>query len=411
MNNNFKTLEERVSEKMAADLKRGISVFQKPDNSMNSAMPFNIESGHRYTGAAALTLLMQRRDDPRWATFKQANRNHTAVLPEMTGTFINFYSSYAIKKMVDEKGEPVLRENGSQRTEKVKLKEPELVEAKVFNGEQLRKLAKWEKEPQMLSPAERAETILQNSKAPIEHGGDDMLYDLKSDTIVLPEKEQFASPGQYYAEALHQLAHRTAEKDLGVSADGALDQWSNSKLELRTNLASLFMSKELNLPYDLNYHAGYTGSWAQIMKEEPSELYKAAADAQKIADRVLGLEYAQEQKQETEAEQVQEQELPVQEQPAAEAHFDSGKLNKGEVIPYDGKDFKVVSELKNKVYQMQDLSDGRKFKMSSKDALFTNLLEARNSSQEQMMTVEHDQREERDESFEQEENQGYSMSI
>ena len=238
-----------------------------------------------------------------------------------------------------------------------------------------------------------------------------MLYDLKSDTIVLPEKEQFASPGQYYAEALHQLAHRTAEKDLGVSADGALDQWSNSKLELRTNLASLFMSKELNLPYDLNYHAGYAGSWAQIMKEEPSELYKAAADAQKIADRVLGLEYAQEQKQETEAEQVQEQELPVQEQPAAEAHFDSGKLNKGEVIPYDGKDFKVVSELKNKVYQMQDLSDGRKFKMSSKDALFTNLLEARNSSQEQVMTVEHDRREERDESFEQEENQGYSMSI
>src|ERR1700709_837290 len=116
MNNNFKTLAERAGEKMSADLKRGISVFQKPDNSLNSAMPFNLESGHRYTGAAALTLLMQRRDDPRWATFKQANRNRTAVLPEMSGTFINFYSNYAIKKMVDEKGEPVLRENGSQRT-------------------------------------------------------------------------------------------------------------------------------------------------------------------------------------------------------------------------------------------------------------------------------------------------------
>jgi len=31
---------------------------------------------------------------------------------------------------------------------------------------------------------------------------------------------------------------------------------------------------------------------------------------------------------------------------------------------------------------MQDTSDGRKFKMSSKDALFTQLLEARNNSQE-----------------------------
>ena len=139
MSNNFKPLSEKVSEKMSADLKRGISIFQKPDNSMNSAMPFNIESGNRYSGAAALTLLMQRRDDPRWATFNQANRNRTAVLPEMTGTFINFYSSNAIRKMVDEKGEPLRRENGSQRTEKVRLKEPELVEAKVFNGEQLRK--------------------------------------------------------------------------------------------------------------------------------------------------------------------------------------------------------------------------------------------------------------------------------
>src|ERR1700744_691101 len=254
MSTTFKTLPEKVSDKMSADLKRGISILQKPDNSMNSAMPFNIESGKNYTGATALTLLMERRDDPRWATFKQANRNRTAVLPEMTGTFINFYSSYAIKKMVDEKGEPVLRENGSQRTERIKLKEPELVEAKVFNGEQLRKLAKWEKEPSLLSPAERAEAILANSGAVIEHGGDDMLYDLKSDTIILPEIEHFANIDQYFAEALHQLAHRVAEKDLNLSQGSELDQWTNSRLELRTNLASLFMSKELNLPYDLNYH-------------------------------------------------------------------------------------------------------------------------------------------------------------
>ena len=108
---------------------------------------------------------------------------------------------------------------------------------------------------------------------------------------------------------------------------------------------------------------------------------------------------------------MQEQESPVQEQPAAEAAFDSGKLSKGEVIPYDGKDFKVLGELKNKVYNMQDLSDGRKFKMSSKDALFSNLLEARNSSQERVMTVEQDHAGEREEAFEQEENQSYGMAI
>ncbi len=410
MSNNFKSVNERVSEKMTADLKRGISVFQKPDNSMNSAMPFNLESGNHYSGAAALTLLMQRRDDPRWATFNQANRNRTAVLPEMTGTFISFPSSYAIRKMVDDKGEPVLRDNGSQRTEKVRLKEPELVEAKVFNGEQLRKLPKWEKESQLVSPAERAEAILDNSKVAIEHGGDDMLYDRQSDTIVIPEKEQFANPEQYFAEALHQLAHRTAALELNQSQEKSVDQPANSKLELRTNLASLFLSKELNLPYDLNYHVGYVNSWAQILKDDPAELFKAADDAQKISDRVMGFEQQIGQRQEVQ--QAQQNTAAVPNQSPAEAALNPDKLNKGEIIPYDGKEFKVVAELKNKVYQMQDLTDNRKFKMSSKDALFTNLLEARNYSQENVLNRDTSSEAiEEDTSFEAEKNQGYSMGI
>ncbi len=410
MSNNFKSVNERVSEKMTADLKRGISVFQKPDNSMNSAMPFNLESGNHYSGAAALTLLMQRRDDPRWATFNQANRNRTAVLPEMTGTFISFPSSYAIRKMVDDKGEPVLRDNGSQRTEKVRLKEPELVEAKVFNGEQLRKLPKWEKESQLVSPAERAEAILDNSKVAIEHGGDDMLYDRQSDTIVIPEKEQFANPEQYFAEALHQLAHRTAALELNQSQEKSVDQPANSKLELRTNLASLFLSKELNLPYELNYHVGYVNSWAQILKDDPAELFKAADDAQKISDRVMGFEQQIGQRQEVHEEQQNTAAVPNQS--PAEAALNPDKLNKGEIIPYDGKEFKVVAELKNKVYQMQDLTDNRKFKMSSKDALFTNLLEARNYSQENVLNRDTSiEAMEEETSLDAEENQGYNMGI
>ncbi|HZY39726.1 MAG TPA: zincin-like metallopeptidase domain-containing protein [Mucilaginibacter sp.] len=406
--NNYKSVNEKVSEKMAADLKRGISIFQKPDNSMNTALPFNIESGNRYTGGAALTLLMQRRDDPRWATFNQANRNRTAVKPEMTGTFISFPSSYDIRK-VFENGQPVMRKNGSQRTEMVRLKEPIIVEAKVFNGEQLRKLPEWEKQPQQLSPAERAEAILDNSKVAVEFGGDDMMYDQLTDTIIIPEKEQFANPEQYFAEALHQLAHRTAAIELNQSQEGAVDQTANSKLELRTNLASLFLSKELNLPYDLNYHVSYVNSWAQIMKEDPAELFKAADDAQKITDRIMGFEQKVEEKQEVQ--QEHQNDAVVNIQPSSETAFNPDKLNKGEIIPYDGKDFKVVAELKNKVYQMQDLSDNRKFKMSSKDALFTNLLEARNYSQENVVSRENEFEAEHENSFEEEQDHGYSMSI
>lgn len=385
MSTPFKPLSEQITGKMIADLKAGTSIFQQPNNSLNSALPFNLESGHRYAGPSALILLMQKRDDPRWGTSNQANRNHTAVVKGATGTLIQFMSNYEYQKMVDAQGEPVLKENGKQRTERIKLEEPKQVDAWLFNGEQMRNNQKWEKEPNILSPAERAQVILDNSKAVIEYGGDDMFYDRQLDAIIIPEMEQFASPEQYYAEALHQLAHR-------VNAQEALDrpQIGNDpggmiSEELRTNLASLFLSKELNLPYDLNDHVGYVQSWAVIMKEDPSELFKAASDAQQIVDKVLGYEQQIEEKLEadhsTQAEQENETGIAANagiDQPK----IDPTKLMENEVIPYNGTEFKVIKVQKNNVFQMQDLGSERKFKMSSKDELFSLLLDARNNSQE-----------------------------
>jgi antirestriction protein ArdC len=112
MSTPFKLLSEKTANKMVMDLKNGTSIFQMPNNSMNSALPFNIESGNRYPGSSALVLLMEKRDDPRWATFNQANRNHTAVLKGATGTFINFMTQYEYQKVFKD-GEPVLKEMAS----------------------------------------------------------------------------------------------------------------------------------------------------------------------------------------------------------------------------------------------------------------------------------------------------------
>jgi len=382
MSTPFKPLSEQIAGKMIADLKAGTSIFQRPNNSINSALPFNLESGHRYAGPSALVLLMQKRDDPRWGTSNQANRNHTAVNKGATGTLIQFMSNYEYQKMVDDKGEPVLKENGKQRTERIKLDEPKQVDAWLFNGEQMRKIEKWEKEPNVLSPAERAQAILDNSKAVIEHGGDDMFYDKQLDAIIIPEMEQFASPEQYYAEVLHQLAHWTAAEDrLNRQTVGQPGELTMIREELRTNLASLFLSKELNLPYELNYHEGFVNAWAQVLKEEPAELFRAASDAQKIVDHIMGFEQQIEEKQEA----SEEQQTETAKDTAAEIDtpkIDTTKLTKNEIIPHNGTEFKVIAALKNNVYQMQDLGSERKFKMSSKDVLFGELLEARNNSQE-----------------------------
>ena len=384
MSNQVKPLAEQVAAKMITDLKTGNSVFRQPNNSLNSALPFNIETGNRYPGSSALVLLMQKRDDPRWGSFNQANRNHTAVLKGASGTFINFMSQYEFQKVFKD-GEPVLKENGKQRTEKIRLDEPKEVEAKLFNAEQMRKMEKWEKEPNILSPAERAEVILNNSGAKIENGGDDMFYDSRMDTIVIPDKEQFANPEQFYAEALHQLAHWTAAEDrLNRPHESNQDQLTNLREELRTNIASLFLSKELNLPFELNYHEAYINSWSALLKNEPGELFKAADDAQKMVDYIMAYEKQLEQKQDVSQEKFQETGNEVS-GAAIDTPLAADKLNKGEIIPHNGTEFKVLAELKNNVYQIQDLApNGRKFKMSSNDELFKVLLDAKNISQERV---------------------------
>ena len=399
----YKPLSEQIAGRMIMDIKNGTSVFQRPNNSLNSALPFNIESGHKYAGPSALVLLMQKRDDPRWGTSNQANRNHTAVLKGATGTLINFMTQFEYQKVVDEKGEPVLKENGKQRTERVKLDEPKQVDAWMFNGEQMRNMPKWEKEPMDLSPAERAQVILENSKAVIEHGGDDMYYDRDLGAIIIPEKEQFASPEQYYAEALHQLAHQTYQVE-GLNRDGDLHAGEMVSEELRTNLASLFLSKELNLPYDLNEHVGYLNSWSVLLKEEPGELFKAASDAQKIVDRIIGFE------QKIEVHQAVENEVANEQDTAQEAvKSNPNKLETGDVIRYKGNEFTVLSEQKNKVLKVQDAS-GDKFNLKPKDGLYSALLHAKNNPLEQSQEMAQGIGEEESMNRKQEEETDYSIS-
>jgi antirestriction protein ArdC len=402
MSTPFKPLSEQIANKMIADLKTGNSIFHRPNINQNSAMPFNLESGNKYNGPSALVLLMQRRDDPRWATSNQANRNHTAVQKGATGTLINFPSIYAIQKVFDERGEPVLKENGNQRTERVKLENPQIVEAWLFNGEQMRKMAKWEKEPQQLSPADRAQQVLDNSKANLVHGGDDRVYEPKSDVIVLPEKEAFETPEKYYAEAVYQMTKWAAAPErLNRPQEAGAGTGTSLKEELRSNLAALFVSKELNLPYELGDRVGYVASFTALLKEDPAELFKAATDAQTIADYVMDFEHQIGEKQEQAEEQKASQEQVQEEEAAPVNTVDPTRLTKGEVIPHNGTEFKVLDELKNNVYKMEDLGDGRKFKMSSKDELFSMLLDARNNPQE--ISVDHEAA--LDEVFEAEEQQ------
>jgi hypothetical protein len=138
---------------------------------------------------------------------------------------------------------------------------------------------------------------------------------------------------------------------------------SSVKDTLKANIASLFMSAELRLPFELGDHIGYVPSWSQLIKEEPAELFKAANDAQYIADKVLGLEKKRANEQQT-----------------------ATTLNKGDAIAYKGDTIKVLAILKGKTAQVEN-ADGAKFKVGPKDGLYAALVDAKNNPQQQEAVV------------------------
>lgn len=295
MSNNLKPLSQQIAEKLIQQFKDGTSVFQKSNNEP-LRMPFNASTGKNYRGAPALILLMKQEPDPRYMTLEQGNFKKNNVMKDEKGTLISFYKTHEMRPS----GE--LKENGKPKMVFVKLDEPVLTTAFLYNAKQLKDMPALEP---VKDQSERLSKILGT----------------ETDLRAVVEKMIAEKPNE-----------------------------SSVKDALKANIATLFLSAELNQPFELGDHIGYIQPWSQLIKEDPAELFKTANDAQYIADKVLGLEKKREV---------------------------ATTLNKGDVINYKGDNIKVLSILRGKTAQLE-YPDGAKQKVGPKDGLYAALINAKN---------------------------------
>lgn len=378
MSENYKPLPEQISDRMVNLLKDGRSIFTKPmkeDGTSQFVMPVNAKTKQSYKGATALVLLMQNRRDPRWLSYEAASYNKTPVKKGAHGTLIEFYSDNKLQQAT-ENGQPAVKENGKPKMERVKLDEPVKVDAWLFNGKDLTNLKELKTKAQDLTPMERAQAILDSSKVKFEPEGLVTHYERATDTIHMPGKDEFEKPELYYATALHELVHSTSHETRLDRPDW--DHPDYDKLateELRANIASILISAELNLPFVLGEHENFLVPWSQILQENPSELFTAADDAQKMADFVLGLEPKREQQQ------------AVTEQKEA-----ATKLSEGLEIPYNETVYKILEKQSKGAFKIEDMSTGEKIKITPTTGLYKSLLnELNNPGQSKEMAREQEQ--------------------
>ena len=62
-------------------------------------------------------------------------------------------------------------------------------------------------------------------------------------------------------------------------------------------IASLILGDALAIGHDPKPHAAYVASWIKVLQDDPLEVFRAAAAAEKIHDYVLGFEQQQRQTQ------------------------------------------------------------------------------------------------------------------
>ncbi len=287
---------QALTDKLIEQLEAGTAPWQKPWDAAQGIgrLPYNPTTEKEYRGANSLYLAMQGKNDPRWATYKQAAAEGWQVRKGEKGTLIEYWKMAEERPAVDDKGRPILGDDGKQKTVNVRLERPEVFRAVVFNAQQMDGVPELDKAPRKhdWNPVERAERILDSSGAKIHHDQNDRaFYSPSRDEIHLPPKGQFPDQAAYYSTALHELGHWTGhESRLKREFGGGFGSAEYAKEELRAELSSYFMADKLGIPHDPGQHAAYVKSWVSVLKEDKNEIFRAARDAEKITDYVLQLD-------------------------------------------------------------------------------------------------------------------------
>jgi len=293
-----KAFHEQVAENLIEQLKKGVAPWQKPwePGDLLATLPMNPTTGKRYRGINSLNLMSRAYTDPRWLTYKQAVSLGAQVRKGEKSTLVQYWKFTDEHIKTDDNNNPVLNSEGNPIKEQVRLERPRVFYASVFNAQQMDNLPELSIKAPDWDPLERAERILQASNAVIHHGeADRAFYRPSTDSIHLPHKNQFPTPDRYYATALHELGHWTGH-ELRLNRDLAHPFGSEGygREELRAEIASMLLSGELGIGHDPGQHVAYVSSWIKALQEDPTEIFRAAADAEKIQEYVMALSQQQE---------------------------------------------------------------------------------------------------------------------
>ena len=279
-----------ITGKIIAELEAGRAPWAQPWGTAAAkaplAMPKNASTSRQYSGVNVLILwgavIEHGFTGQSWLTFRQALSLGGHVRKGEHGTTVVYADRFIPN---DEKRRAAETGEDAQAI-------PFLKRFTVFNTDQCEDLpaeiatAAPPPPPGMIEP--QVEALIKATAIDFRIGGNHAFFKPSEDYVQVPPPAAYFEPINWHRTALHELGHASGHRSrLNRDLSGAHGSKKYAFEELVAELCAAFSCASLGIVPTVR-HADYIGSWLDVLREDNRAIVRAASQASKAADWLLG---------------------------------------------------------------------------------------------------------------------------
>jgi antirestriction protein ArdC len=142
-------------------------------------------------------------------------------------------------------------------------------------------------EPGLIEPT--VEALIKATAIDFRVGGNRAFYAPAEDYVQVPPPQAYFEPINWHRTALHELGHASGHVSrLNRDLSGSFGSKKYAFEELIAEMNAAFCCASLGIVPTVR-HADYIGSWLEVLREDNRAIVRAASQASKAADFLLGL--------------------------------------------------------------------------------------------------------------------------